>query len=74
MRSLLQRVVASGVVQGHVELIVESGVVSVVVICQRVSRVAALVVACQRVKQGSGPCRGLSESGGAAWNLLQRVE
>ena len=57
MRSLLQRVVASEVVQGHVELVAESGVVSVVVTCQRVvelrgihcrewSRVAALIVAC----------------------------
>ena len=60
MRSLLRRVVASEVAQGHVELAAESGVMSIVVTCQRVvelrgihcrewSRVAALVVACQRV-------------------------
>ena len=57
---MLQRVVASEVVQGHVELVAESGVVSIVVTCQRVvelhgircrewSRMAVLVVACQRV-------------------------
>ena len=57
---MLRRVVASEVVQGHVELVAESGVVSVVGTCQRVvelheircrewSRRAALVVTHQRV-------------------------
>ena len=56
---------ASGVVQGHVELVAESGVVSVVGTCQRVvelhgihcrewSRRAALVVTCQRVVELHG--------------------
>ena len=33
---MLRRVVTSGVVQGHVELVAESGVVSIVRTCQRV--------------------------------------
>ena len=64
---MLQRVVALGIVQGHVELIAESGVVSVVGTCQRVvelheihcrewSKMAALVVACQRVVKPRGIC------------------
>ena len=52
---------ASGVVQGHVEFVMKSGVVSI-------------VATCQRVEYGSGPCRGLPESDGAAWNPLQSVE
>ena len=57
---MLQRIVASGVIQGHMEFVTESGVVSVVATCQRVveprgiryrewSRVVAIVVTCQRV-------------------------
>ena len=62
---------ASGVVQGHVELVAESGVVSIVGTCQRV--VEPHGIHC-RVEQDGGSCRGLSERGGAVWNLLQRVE
>ena len=62
---MLRRVVALGVVQGHVELVTESGVVSVVGTCQREvelhgircnewSRMAALVMACQRVMEPHG--------------------
>ena len=62
---------ASGVVQGYVELVAESGVVSVVGTCQRVVKLHG--IRC-RVEQDGGSCRGLSERGGAAWNPLQRVE
>ena len=58
---MLRRVVASGVVQGHMEFVMESGVVSVVVTRQRVvephrihyrewSRAVAVVVTCRRVR------------------------
>ena len=64
---MLWRVVASGVVPGHVELVAESGVVSIVRSCQRVvelheihyrewSRRAALVATRQRVVELYGIC------------------
>ena len=52
------------------EFVTESGVVSVVATCQRVVGPRGV---CYREWSGVR-CRDLPESGGATWNLLQRVE